>query len=334
MDLALTAFDDDRVSTTYVNRSFATLYGSKADVTTLFEEYAGTPDRPLTLRADAGDDADTSYFMIDEGSEQCDNSAALLAEFDRLLPDPFITSIRLGLCTKLQVLVTDDTSMDAMVARIQQLASDPRYSAIEFSVETEDGLPYSVTADTPQLDPLFALFDARAGVASYSVADNVILVGVSDPALFRSIVATIDAEPRPGFIEEIRVGHDWTSVYLNGDGTVDAQISTAEAMFAANATRAEDDKISFSAGSGGILGFGPVNYDEEAGRQIVDAVIAGGLWKTSSTPIEVFDQPELFTVTAAAGSDRFEQTRSDETPETIRLLKALNTYWATQTGSC
>lgn len=333
VDLALTAFDDDRVLYAYVDSSFTTLRGPKADVSTLFDEYAGAKDRPLTVRADGDDDDEDTFFIIEEGPEQCDISEPLIAQFDTFLRDPGVTSLWLRPCTKLEVAVAEESGVDAMVEDVQLLASDPRYAAMEFSVETEDGSPYSVTADTPQLDPLFALFDATAGVASYSVTDNVIQVGVSDPALFRSIVATIDAEPRPGFIEEIRVGHAWASVYLNGDGTADAQITTAEAMFASNATRAEDDSISFSPQSDGTLEFGPVNYDEEAGRQIVDAVIAGGLWKTSSTQIEVFDQPVVFTVTAAAGSDRFEETRSNETPETIQVLKALNTYWATQTGS-
>lgn len=333
MDLALTTFDDDRVSIAYVNRSYVTLYGAKTDVSTLFTEYAGAKDRPLTARADGDDDDKHTNFIIEEGTERCDISEPLIAHFDTFVLDPGVTSLWLGPCTKLEVAVADESGVDAMVEKVQQLASDPRYASMEFSVATEDGSPYAVTADTPQLDPLFALFDATPGVASYSVTDNVILVGVSDPALFRSIVTTIDAAPRPGFITGIRVGHDWASVYINGDGTLAAQISTAEAMFASNGARAEDDKISFSAGSDGTLGFGPVHYDEEAGRQIVDAVVAGGLWKTSSTRIEVFDQPVVFTVTAAAGSETFVATRSNETPETTSAIENLNTYWAAQTGS-
>ena len=333
LDLALEAFADERVSSGYVYRSFATLNGSKAELSTLYDDYS-MPDEPtLTVRADDDATPGDGSFLVKEGSDQCDTAGSLLAEFDELLLDPTVTSVWLVLCTKLEVTVSDQSGMDAMVAHIQQLASDPTNAAMEFIVDADDGPPYSVTADTPQLDPLFALFDSTPGVAGYLVTDNVIQVGVSDPALFRSIVTTIDAAPRPDFIEQIRVGHASASVYLTGDGTVDAQIDTAESMFASNATRAADDLISFEPQPDGTLEFEPVTYDREAGEQIVDAVIAGGLWRTSSTEIEVFDQPVVFTVTAEAGSQGFEATRTNETPETTTAIEELNRYWAAQTAS-
>lgn len=330
VDLALTAFNDDRVSVAYVRPSFATLYGAPAELSALFDDYAGPDDIDIKFRSH--DDED-DYFIIEESADQCDTAESQIAEFDTLLANPTVTSLWLKLCTELKVTVTDEASVDPMVARIQLLASNPEYSAMEFSVDTEEGIPQSITAETPQLDSLFALFDSTPGVASYFVTDNVIQVGVSDPALFRSIVTTIDAAPRPEFVEGIRVGHALASVYLTGDGTVDAQITTAESMIASNAARAADDLISYDPQPDGTLEFEPVNYDQEAGEQIVDALIAGGLWKTSSTEIEVFDQPVVFTVMAEAGSNRFEATRTNKTPETTSAIEELNAYWTAQTRS-
>ncbi|PXA68415.1 hypothetical protein [Cryobacterium arcticum] len=327
--LALTAFNDERVTGASAYQAFIQLSGAKADVSTLFDDYAGNDVPELSVRSDDEDDA--SLFMIREGTDPCEPADSLVAEFDQLLGDPSVTTLILVPCATFTVEVAEESARDAMIAQIQPFASDPAHAAVEFSIESDEGLPYAVTADTPQLDPLFALIDATPGVSGRVMTGNVISVGVSDPAQFRQAVSTIDAAPRPAFVEEIRVGHALASVYLNGDGTLDAQVTTAESMFASNATRAADDLISFTPQTDGTLEFGPVSYDEDAGVQIVDAVVAGGLWQTSSTVIEVFDQPIVFTVTAAPGAHTFEGTRTNETPETTRVITELNTYWAART---
>ncbi|POH69829.1 MULTISPECIES: hypothetical protein [Cryobacterium] len=332
VDFALTAYSDSRVSSASAYGSGRQVWGPEADLVTMFQEYGGTEDFALSVLSDSGDDNHDTTFSLSTDSDRCDTSESLIAEFDRLLRDPAVTSLRLDLCTRLAVTVTDEPSVDPMVAQVQLLASNPEYSAIEFSVATEEGVPYSITAETPQMDAFFTVLDSTPGVASYSRTDWVLSVEVSDPALFRSVAAMIEATPLPSFISETLVSHAQVSVYLNGDGTLAAQFTTAESILASNAARAADHQISFGSRPHGTLDFKPMNYDEEAGRAIVDAVIAGGLWKTTSTKIAVLGDFVDFTVTADPGSNRLEVTKTNEAQETTRLIEELDGYWAAQTG--
>jgi hypothetical protein len=337
VDLALTAATDDRVSAATVGLSSATLSGSQADVLALFDDYADTDDTVIRVVSDddRGNEYEDDYsvFIVEESADQCDTAASQLAEFDLLMDDPTVTSVELTLCTELKVTVTDESSVDPMVARIQLLASAPEYSAMLFSVDSVAGLPYSISAETPQLNALLAVFDSTPGLASYTHTDSVLEVKVSDPARFRPIVEMIDAAPRPSFIYETLVSYASVSVYVDGDGTLAAQLITAESILAANAARDTAHQISFNTRSSGSLDFKPSNYDEDAGRRIVDAVMAGGLWKTTGTKISALGVPVDFSVYAEAGSSLLEVTKTDEKPETSRLIEELNDYWAAQVGS-
>ncbi|POH69041.1 hypothetical protein C3B61_03900 [Cryobacterium zongtaii] len=162
LDLALTAATDDRVSFVTVDPEYSYVYGPKSELSTLYRDYSGPDNPPVTVTASGSE----SQFNIGDGPERCDAPDALVAKFDQLLLDPTAIGIYLELCTMFTVTVADDTARDAIVAEIQPLASDPSYSSVEFSVQTEGEAPVSVTADTPPLDPLVDLSSATPGVAS------------------------------------------------------------------------------------------------------------------------------------------------------------------------
>ena len=321
--LALAAFTDDRVSFAAVNQSFTLISGPKADLSALYGEYGAPENPPLSL---SNDEDDETYFGIKDGADRCETSDSVMAAFDSLLLDPSVISLHLEPCAKLEVTIADESGRDAMIATIQPYASDPDNSSVAFSVDAENGSPFSVTADTPQLAGLFDLFVSTPGVSEYSVTDDVIDLEISDSSLLRSVATTIDAAPRPESTDQIRIGNGRVKIYSNGDGTLEAQLGLAESVLAMGAG---SDVMHFSA-QPDSLEFRSTLYDSEVGKQVVDAVMASGLWRTSSTEIEVFDRPRVFTVEAAAGSPSMETAWTDEKPASTKSIEELNAYWAAQ----
>jgi len=327
-DLALVAMKDNRVSSARLTTFSAGISGATSDLAAIFSDFSASDNPPLTVSAN---DDDAGTFTMGEDSERCAISAPLVAEFERLLVNPSVSSVRLWLCTTLQVTVTDLVARDAMITELQPLASDPTLSAIEFSVLLEDNSLFSVTADTPALTPLFELLAATPGVESYSVSDVVLRVKVPNALDVRSVVTALNAVPKPEFLSAITITTDHGLIYLNNDGTTDAQVGIVEAMSAINA---DEGKVSFTASPQpeGVLTVSLTEYDSALGEQIVDAIIASGLWKTSNTAIAVYSPPVVFTVKADAGAHSFRTTRTNggENPDTTDLVAELNTYWVAQ----
>lgn len=321
--LALTAFTDDRVSYAAVNQSFALISGPKADLSALYGEYAAPENPPLSLNDNEDDEA---YFGIEDGADRCETPDSVMAAFDSLLLDPAVISLHLETCATLEVTIADESGRDAMIATIQPYASDPDNSSVAFSVDAENGSPFSVTADTPQLAGLFDLFVSTPGVSEYSVTDDVIDLEISDSSLLRSVATTIDAAPRPDSIDQIRIGDARAKIYSNGDGTLEAQLGVAESVLAMGVG---SDVMHFSA-QPDSLEFSSTLYDSEVGELVVDAVIASGLWRTASTEIEVFDQPTVFRVEAAAGSPSLKTAWTNDKTDSTKAIEALNAYWAEQ----
>ena len=327
-DLALVAMNDDRVSSARLTTVSAGISGSKADLMAIFSDYSAPEHPPLSV-SDSEEDAGS--FTMGEDSERCAISAPLVTEFGRLLTNPSVSSARLWLCTALEVTVTDITARDAMIAELQPLASDPTLSAIDFGVLLDDNTLFSVTADTPALAPLLEVLAATPGVESYAVSDGVVRVKVPDARNVRSVTSALSAVPQPDFLSAITITTDHGLIYLNSDGTTDAQVGIVEAIFAITS---DGGSVSFTAvpQPDGVLGFSPSDYDSALGEQVVDAIIASGLWKTSGTEIAVFSPPVVFTVKADAGANGFRTTRTngEENPETDDLVTELNAYWVAQ----
>ena len=327
VDLTLTASTDDRVSSAWIGPMSLYLDVPKAALTSVYSDY-NLPENPAVRVIN--DDGESS-FRIDADADRCGESDSLIPAFDALLLDPAVTAIWLEMCSRLEVTVADVSARDAVVAQLQPFASDPSLSSVAFSVLTPDDVHFSVTADTPLLTPLLTLISSTPGVDSYGVSGTEIEVEISDPSLMRSIVAAIETVTRPDAVDRITISGGGISIYLDDDGTADAQLSVAEAMVTLNAS---GDTVYFAAqpSPDDALTFTPTNYTDEIGQKIVDAVIASGLWTTSSTEIAVFDRPVIFTVVADAGSSTLRTTRTnaDDNLDTTGIVSDLTTYWAEQ----
>ena len=327
-DLALVALNDDRVSSATLSTLSAGITGAKTDLMAIFGDYSAPENPPLSVSAD---EADAGTFTMGEDAERCDVSAPLVAEFGRLLVNPSVSSVSLGLCATLDVTVTDIAARDAMIAELQPLASDPTLSAMEFDVLMEDRSRFSVTADTPALTPLFDLLAATPGVEHYSMSDDVLRVTVPTVPDLRPVITALRTVPQPESLSAITVTTDGGLIYLNNDGTTDAQMGIVDAM---SVVAADGGKVSFTASPQpeGKLTFTPSDYDSALGEQIVDAIIASGLWKTSDTEIAVYSPPVVFTVKADAGANGFRTTRinRDENPDTADIVADLGAYWLAQ----
>jgi hypothetical protein len=116
------------------------------------------------------------------------------------------------------------------------------------------------------------------------------------------------------------------SLYANGDGTLSVQLSLNHAVMklgvgstaiAANVSPTE-------------LNFIVPGYTTEKAHQLVDAVMASGLWKSRPTKIQFLGNSTAFTVEWDAGSDTFTATGADGNTATHNLVADLGSYWTAQ----
>jgi hypothetical protein len=327
VDMALSAFADDRVSAAYVNQRTATLWGPKTALSTLYRDYNAPKSPQLSLNAD--DARDNTGFSLDGGTPGCDDRDRLLTEFDSLVLDPTVTSLRLVLCERFDVTVTDLSAREPMIAALQTLASDPLHSSVAFSVLVEDELPYPVTFDTAERLEYLALVGATDGVHSVSVRDAVMTVDVDDANKFASVVTSISAVPKPGSLDAVRFTVGGISIFLDADHTIGPQLAMSESLLAMEPAGEEFFFRAETQRDGGFT-LSPEEYDSEVGRQIVDVIIASGLSQSVDMQISVRDSPVQFQVTAPAGSSTFEIETSNDDRGNTELIEKLTTYWAEQ----
>ena len=308
---------------------------TRAQVLSVYTAYSEEYQAPVTVQSGRVKDGFSvsnaaPQPTADGGERKCLTNASLIAVVGDLIADPDVTSLDASMCSDTNVGTSDIAAVTRIAAVLQPLAADPLMATNTFTVSVDGDLASdslrTVTAASAGYGPFLDFLGALPGVTTYrTTADGTIAVSPV-AGQCAAVTTAIDAEPRPAGVSKVSVSCGSYGVYVNGDGTVPAQLG----LVAAVAALGTGDAAVPVYVSPTRLSLTPHQYSPVLGRQIVDAVIASGLWKTRPTEIAVFDRPTVFTVEWEAGGEASRATRSDATDPTKKLLADLDAQWTAQ----
>ncbi|MCI4659300.1 hypothetical protein [Cryobacterium zhongshanensis] len=335
-DILIAITHDPAVTDGMVDTRGLDLVTTKAQLLPVYTAYSAGSPAPVSVRTSWGGDGfslsnEAPQLAADGGAPTCLANANLLAVVGDLIADPEVTSLDASMCSDTNVGTIDIAAVTRVAAVLQPLAADPLLAANTFTVSVDGDLASdslrTVTAASAGYGPFLDFLGALPGVTTYrTTADGTIAVSPVAAGQCAAVTTAIDAEPRPAGVSKVAVSCGSYGVYVNGDGTVPAQLG----LVAALAALGTGDAAVPVYVSPTRLSLTPHQYTPVLGRQIVDAVIASGLWKTRPTEIAVFDRPTVFTVEWEAGGEASRATRSDATDPTKKLLADLDAQWTAQ----
>jgi hypothetical protein len=333
-DSLLTLIHDPKVSGGIVFVSGLYISTSKDQVVSVYKAHSFLGNGTVTVSNLTGNgEFSVSNSPLNPSTGEppkCATNEALLSVATDLMSDSTVTSLNASMCGDTHVEASDFPSVNRIAANLQLRTSDPALTVNRFSVR-HDGSEFTsehvVTAATAAYAPYTEFLNALPGVTEYGTDVGSIVVGPVDPAKFTAVMTAIDAEPRPAGVQKVLVIVGNRSIYYaNSDGTLPAQLAVNDAI---EKLGVGDRAVSVSVSPTEMNLVAP-GYTRGKARQLVDAVLASGLWKTRPTKIQFLGHSTTFTVEWGAGGDSFTASGSDGSSATQKLIDDIRNYWAIQ----
>jgi hypothetical protein len=332
-DSLILLIHDPKVTGGNLFSSYLDIWTAKNQVVAVFTAHSAESARPISVESTPG----TGTFSVQNerldsaagGAVKCAINDALLTVAADLISDPTVTSLNASMCGETEVEASSFPSVNRIAAKLQLRTSERALTGNKFSVRHDGNVSTSVhvvTAATATFTPYLEFLDALPGVIDYGTDVGSISVGPVDSKKFTDVMTAIDMKPRPAGVRTVTVNSASGSLYANGDGTLSVQLSLNHAV------------MKLGAGSTAIaanvspteLNFIVPGYTSEKAHQLVDAVLASGLWKSRPTKIQFLGNSTAFTVKWDAGSDTFTATGADGNTATQNIVADLGSYWTTQ----